>query len=257
MKKIISTSKNHKTNSRNIISIVLVEPSKPQNLGSIARLMMNFGFTRLILVNPLLNLADAEIQIVARRANVLINRAQLVYDLNDVRKDFDYIISTTARVGGDQNLKRVAIPPEKLLETEFPWKKIAIVFGREQYGLSNEELELSDLIVTIPTDSAYSAMNLSHATAIILYQLYRKLENFTSNEDIRIPKHQAASFTERKKLINYFEQLITRIGYHKEKKHIAMQAFENILSRGYITGREMTVLMGVFKWINLNLKNER
>ena len=236
------------------ISVILVEPSKPQNVGSIARLMMNFGFTRLILVNPLLDLADPEIQIVARRANVLINRAQLVYALKDVREDFDCLIGTTARVGSDYNLKRVAIPSNKILETDFPWPRIAVVFGREQHGLFNEEIELCDLIVTIPTDSSYSALNLSHAAAIILHLLSLKLQKVELESDSDRPKHRAASYTERTQLINYFENLIVHVGYHPEKKHIAVQAFENILTRGYVTGRELTTLMGVLKWIDLNLK---
>ena len=80
--------------------------------------MMNFGFSNLIITNPTLDLSDPEINVVARRADVIINQAQLVMDLQDVRESFNFLIGTTARVGGDYNLKRIAIPPEKLLKKE-------------------------------------------------------------------------------------------------------------------------------------------
>ncbi|MHA2389125.1 MAG: TrmH family RNA methyltransferase, partial [Candidatus Hodarchaeales archaeon] len=98
-------------NSR--VSIILVEPSKVQNIGSIARVMMNFGFTKLILINPKVNLADPEIEIVARKAIHIIERAEVIISgLSELRNKFPLLIGTTARVGSDYNLNRVAITPE-------------------------------------------------------------------------------------------------------------------------------------------------
>lgn len=237
------------------ISVILVEPSKPQNLGSIARVMMNFGFSNLIIVNPNLNLSDPEIKIVARRADVIINQAQLFTNLQDVRDSFTFLIGTTAKVGSDYNLKRITIFPERLLKEKFPNNKLAIVFGREQFGLSNEEISLCDLLVTIPTHITYPVMNISHAVAIILYYLSLKFQdNYQDSEDKL--NHRFASFRERQQLKNYYEQMIETTGYHPEKHHVALQAFSNVLSRGYITGREVTTLMGVLKWVNLKLQNK-
>ncbi len=251
-----SSTKSKKRKSWDFLSVILVEPSKPQNLGNIARAMMNFGFSDLIIVNPRLDLSDPEIKIVARRAEIIIDQALLISKLQDIREDFKFVIGTTARIGGDYNLKRVAIPPEQLLREEFDCSKLAIVFGREQYGLSNEEIELCDLLVNIPTHMSYPVMNISHAVAIILYFLSQKFQGIYHPDSKVKPKFRVASYKERQLLLNYFEQLIETTKYHPEKYHIAVQAFSNILSRGYVTGRELTTLMGVLKWINLNLQNK-
>ncbi|MFW9906114.1 MAG: RNA methyltransferase [Candidatus Thorarchaeota archaeon] len=236
-------------------SVILVEPSKPQNLGNIARVMMNFGFLNLILINPIIDLSDPEIKVVARRADMIINQAKLFTDLQDVRDRFDFIIGTTARAGGDYNLNRITIPPERLSMEDFSYTKLAIVFGRESSGLSNEEISVCDLLVTIPAHISYPVMNISHAVAIILYFLFREFQgiNQGSNDE---SKHRIASFRERQQLESYFEQVIDSTGYRPEKHQVALKAFSNVLSRGYVTGREITTLMGVMKWINLKLQNQ-
>ncbi len=237
------------------LSIILVEPSKVQNIGSIARVMMNFGFKKLILINPKVNLADPEIEIVARRAIQIIEHAEvIVSDLRDLRNDFSLLIGTTARVGSDYNLNRVAISPEELFTKELPLEKVGIVFGREQHGLTNEEISMCDLVVSIPSHSAYPVMNISHALAIILYELRKVLKLEEPADSYGRPKHRGANYSEREQLKKYFNQLIMKVNYHPEKLKVANQAFSNILSRGYITGREVTTLMGVLKWIELQLK---
>ncbi|MHA2243800.1 MAG: RNA methyltransferase [Candidatus Hodarchaeales archaeon] len=256
MKNNYHPNKFKKSNKWEFLSVVLVEPSKPQNLGNIARVMMNFGFSNLIMVNPHFDLSDPEINVVARRAELIVNQAQITTNFLDIRESINFMIGTTARVGSDYNLKRVAISPERLLREELGYNSMAIVFGREQFGLSNEEIGLCDLIVTIPTHSSYSVMNISHAVAIILYFLSQKFQEiYRDGSDIR-PKHRAASYKERQLLMNYFEHLIGISGYHPEKHHVAVQAFSNVLSRGYVTGRELTTLMGVWKWIELKLQKK-
>ncbi|MFX1507082.1 MAG: RNA methyltransferase [Promethearchaeota archaeon] len=251
----LNSNKSKKTITWDFSSVILVEPSKPQNLGNIARVMMNFGFINLILINPVIDLSDPEIKVIARRADMIINQARLFTDLQDVRDSFDFIIGTTARVGGDYNLRRITIPPERLSKEEFSYNKLAIVFGRESSGLSNEEISICDLLVTIPTHTSYPVMNISHAVAIILYYLSREFQGVYQNSK-KESKHRIASFRERQQLENYFENVITSTGYRPEKHQVALQAFSNVLSRGYVTGRELTTLMGVMKWINLKLQNQ-
>lgn len=253
---VIQIKRNDRKNLWDKTSVILVEPSKPQNLGSIARVMMNLGFSNLIIVNPRLNLADPEIEIVSRHAATIINQAQLVSDFLDLRERFDFFIGTTSRSGSDYNLRRVAIPPERLLKEKFETIKLAVVFGREQHGLTNDEIELCDLVVTIPTHPSYPVMNISHAVTITLYFLSRRFQTVSRADPNEKPKHRVASYKERLQLQNYFERLIITSGYHPEKLHVAAQAFSNVVSRGYVTGRELTTLMGVLKWLEVNLQGE-
>jgi tRNA/rRNA methyltransferase len=236
-------------------SIILVEPTKAQNLGSIARVMMNLGFQRLILINPRINLASPEIEIVARRSIQIINQADLrFFSLQELREDFNLLVGTTARVGSDYNLNRVALTPEEAFTNELFGENIGIVFGREQYGLNNEEISLCDLLVCIPTDENYPVLNLSHALSIVLYTIQHSLLTNKNQISLKKPKHRVASINEREQLKIYFNQLIKETRYHPEKQHVASQAFSNILSRGYVSGREVTTLMGVFKWIKFQTK---
>ncbi|MHA1967480.1 MAG: RNA methyltransferase, partial [Candidatus Hodarchaeales archaeon] len=218
--------------------------------------MMNFGFENLIIINPQLDLANPEIEIVARRAIHIIKQAQLITDIYEMRKSFDFLIGTTARVGSDYNLKRVAVPPERLLAEEFKYEKIAVIFGREQSGLSNEEIKLCDLIISIPTHESYPVMNLSHAVTITLYFLFQRFNMIYNENNNEKPKHRAATYRERQQILSYYERLVRATTYHPEKRHVALQAFSNIISRGYVTGRELTTIMGVFKWIELNLERK-
>ena len=236
------------------LSVILVEPSKTQNVGSIARVMMNFGFHNLILINPKVNLADPEVEIVARKAILIINQAKIVMGgLESLRDEFDLLIGTTARVGSDYNLNRIALSPEKVFQNQIYHNKIGLVFGREQHGLFNEEITLCDILLNISADKDYPVLNLSHALTIVLYELKKTLENQNIQDPSKHPKHRIATFKEREKLESYFNLLIKEINYHPEKQHVATMAFSNILSRGYITGREVTTLMGVFKWIKYQL----
>jgi TrmH family RNA methyltransferase len=241
-----------------MMSVVLVGPSKPQNLGSIARVAMNFGVLDLIIVDPVMDLTDqnnlSQIMAVARRAGTVIDSIRVFDDFETVRDTYAFLIGTTARIGGDYNLLRVALPPESLLSMDIQNEKLAVVFGREQYGLSNKEINLCDLLITIPTAETYPAMNLSHAVAIILYFLYRRfVENPQINENR--PKHRAANYKERQQLLKYFDQVIQYSKYYPEKQRVAMQAFSNVLSRGYVSGREVTTLCGVLKWVVYNLRD--
>lgn len=232
--------------------IVLVRPSKPQNIGSILRLMKNFNFKEIHIVNPQIDLEDKEIEIVARRAYSLLEKVNIYDSLKDVVQEIPYLIGTVSPVktGGDYNLRRVSVEPEYILTGEFPYDKVGIVFGNEQTGLTNEEIEHCNLLVTIPTNEEYQVMNLSHALAIISYFCHKK---GLVNPNVEKPPHKPALLEERKRLLEYFKNMLEISEYHKEKQHIAYQSFENILSRGYITGREVSTLMGVFKWANINI----
>ncbi|MHA1237013.1 MAG: TrmH family RNA methyltransferase, partial [Candidatus Hodarchaeales archaeon] len=131
---------------------------------------------------------------------------------------------------------------------------IGIVFGREQYGLKNEEINICDLLVSIPSDEKYPVLNLSHAISIVLYTIQSCLLSNQKQNLLKKPKHRVASTNEREQLKFYFNRLVKEINYHPEKQHVANQAFSNILSRGYVSGREVTTLMGVFKWISFQMK---
>ena len=187
------------------ISVILIEPENPGNTGAICRAMKNFDFEELILVGPTFDVDTSELRNRAKWANDLVDKIELIPKYNEkalkkIRKDFDYLIATTAKLGRDYNILRSPITPEQLAErlSELELQKnnddkkskkgkknitIGIVMGREGSGLTNNELELMDFTVTIPTSKKYGTMNLSHATTIIMYEIFKKIseENIISH----------------------------------------------------------------------------
>ncbi|MFW9915678.1 MAG: RNA methyltransferase [Candidatus Thorarchaeota archaeon] len=222
------------------VDIVLVRPKKADNIGSVARLIVNFDFDTLILVGPQVSIDDERARVTARHAKDVLDNAVIVENLLDAVKDSNLIIGTTARTGGDYNLKRVAIPPENL-KLPNHLERIALVFGPEDNGLNNDEINSCDLIITLPAAEEWPVLNLSHAAAILMYFISQQVL------EIEDTKHRPSLPVEREILLKEFSQLVQNSGFQKAKQ--AIQAFKNIMGRGYVTGRETHTLIGAMKAI--------
>ena len=154
------------------IYFVLVEPIEAGNIGSSARAIKNMGFKNLCLVNPRSPLSDEARWFAHNALDVL--QGMKVYDkLADAISDKSIIVGTTRRKGK----KRGAVLPVDAVAVDLPRmaldRKIAVLFGREDRGLFNEEIEECDLLLTIPTDKAQPSLNLAQAVMIVAYELLR------------------------------------------------------------------------------------
>jgi len=223
--------------------VILVNPKYSGNVGAIARNMMNFGVDELRIVGnkEILN-NDAYIRAV--HAKNILNNAKFYNNLNDAIEDIDFVVGTSGAVSGDRNLKRVPITPRELAEKHKTLDgKLGIVFGREDDGLSNKELELCDLFVSIPTSEKYPIMNLSHAVSVILYELY--LSSIESPYNVKM---REASKLEKDILLNLFNDFVDNNKYIPEyRKELCKTIFKRIISRAFISGKEANTLMCVFK----------
>ena len=153
-------------------SIVLVKPQLPENIGMVARAMDNFGLNKLLVVNPREgwpnNLA---IKSSANSKKIILN-AKIYNNLDKALESFSYVVATSNR---RRFLNKPSLSNVNRLFTNFPkTKKVAIVFGPENSGLSNEDLKLADIIFTIDTSKSNQSLNLSHAVAISLYERMRQ-----------------------------------------------------------------------------------
>ncbi|MFX0063524.1 MAG: RNA methyltransferase [Candidatus Hermodarchaeota archaeon] len=233
------------------IRVVLARPNKPENVGLIARIMKNLGFSDLFLVNPHFQdpRTNRGLRTTARHAEDIIDNMRICYSVPEALANINYTISTTARVGGNSNISRTAVFPEEIGDFS-PFKgSIAILFGCEPAGLSNEEIAFSDLIVTIPCSPGYSSMNLSSAAAIMLYFISRKLtlaHGVKKDHKLSVPR-------EREILFQNFEDMIIAVNYRPRKRHIAIQVFKNIINRNYTSSREVHTLIGVLKYVKNQL----
>ncbi len=225
------------------IRIVIVEIAGEINLGSICRLMGNFGFRELYLVNPKLDLNKLTTAYgFAMHAKELLKEIKIATSLEEALTDVDAVVGTTAiAASGISNPLRVTVHPEELQLMIDLSGKTAIIFGREGTGLTNEELNSCDVVVTIPSDSEYPTLNIAQAAAIILYSIFR-LKKGRKNARFR-----AASQIEKDKLFEYFSKLLEKIRFMDAKRPIAERIFRNIIGRAFISGRECHTLLGVFR----------
>jgi len=168
--------------------------------------------------------------------------------LNDMldKLPVDFLVGTTGIPGGSYKLERLPLRPEQFAKALNTNAKIAILFGREGNGLTNEEILECDIIVSIPTSQEYPIMNVSHAAAIIFYEIFKEREYK--------PKGiEEASGLEKKLLISDMKDIISSLGMPDHKKKVAMRAFRNLIGRAFITGREAHTLKGILRRIKKRL----
>ena len=171
--------------------IILVEPAGALNVGSVARVMKNMQLEDLVLVNPQCDRASDEARKMAVRGIDVLERARIVKNLPEALQGCQKAIATTAR---SRSIPTLLEPPRVAL----PWlltEKVnsALIFGPEERGLSNTELNYAQRFVCIPSNPAYPSLNLAQAVAICVYELYQANEY----QNIDIPKSYVSLSGER------------------------------------------------------------
>jgi TrmH family RNA methyltransferase len=228
-----------------MISVVLVEPEHPGNIGAVARVMKNFGFSKLVLINPKCNHLLPECRNRAKHAQSVLEKATVFKKLSVLDK-YDYRIATTGKLGDDYNIRRTPLTSyelaKKISKQNLSKRKLALVFGRESCGLTNEEISKMDYIVNIPT-SKYSALNLSHAVSIILYDRFQHL-----NPEIKDKKFTPISRKEINVLSDIINKVLRKHDYlTEEKRETQKKVWKHILTKSMLTRRESFALMGFFR----------
>ena len=228
------------------IYIVFVECETPGNVGFLARTMANFGLKNLILINPTKLTNEAYYQ--ATHGKYIVENAKIYQSLDEFYQSqrIDFKVASTGMAGGSYNLSRIPIRPEELSKSMNVSNKIAILFGREGDGLTNKEISDCDICVSIPTDPTYPIMNISHAAAIIFYELFK------NKHDYAVEGLSESSNLEKDYLQKDMNDLIDSLDIPEHKKKNAKKTFNNIISRAFITGREAFTLKGILR----RLKNK-
>ena len=229
------------------IYIVFVECETPGNIGFLARTMANFGLKNLVLINPPTLTNEAYYQ--ATHGKYIVENAKIYNTLNDFYQSqrIDFKIASSGVAGGSYNLARIPLKPEELGKAMNVSNKIAILFGREGDGLTNKEIEDCDICVSIPTDPTYPIMNISHAAAIIFYELFKNKHEFG------VEGLNESSPLEKDYLRKDMNDLIDSLDIPEHKKNNGKKTFNNIISRSFITGREVHTLKGILRRIKNKL----
>ncbi|MBN2734131.1 MAG: RNA methyltransferase [Methanomicrobiaceae archaeon] len=220
------------------IEIVLCEPLYEGNIGFTARVMKNFGFYNLTLINPP-PIGDEAIARSSHARDILEN-ARHVSSLDEVIKESNILIATTGEVSKtvSNSMRMPYYAPSELRDIiENLNGRVSILFGRENWGLSNEEVAKCDIICTIPASHIYPIINISHAVGIIVYEL----------ANIKRGTYELASRTEMDALYDHFNIFLDAIDHQEYKRENTLIMLRRIFGRNALTIREVSTFHGLLR----------
>lgn len=228
--------------------IILVNPQLPENIGMVARAMANFGLAELRLVNPREQFPSEKAYAAASKADYIIEGACVYNDLQEALADINYVYATTARQR--DGFKAVRSPVEatkKLRALQLSGQKSAIMFGRERFGLSNEEISLADEMVTFPVNPAFASLNIAQAVLLMSYEWMKTSLDNASDTAFRMTETVPA---EKHNLYGFFDQLEEALdirGYFRpvERKEVMVDKIRAVLTRANFGDAELKLLRGV------------
>jgi tRNA/rRNA methyltransferase len=225
------------------VRIVLVRPRDPRNVGAAARAMKSMGMGSLAIVADAL-LDPRQARTLAHFAADVLEEARVFTDLREAIGDAVLVAGTTRRRG--KNRKYFSIFPEQLAErvTSLPSGVAAVLFGNEETGLTDEELSLCHLAVTIPTVPRFPSLNLSHAVQVVCYEIFRAVsrEHLTPFMPVN-----ARTLDE---LVSVITRSLASVGFFTRVEPAGMGIFfRDILGRAGLSGDEAKRLGVVFRKI--------
>lgn len=234
-------------------SVVLVQPKIKGNIGAIARLCNNYNAKNLILIDPQVDHLSSESRARAMHSLKYLENAEIYPTLSDIRGRFTTLIATTAKAGEQYKISRQPLLPWDFTELKIPSNaKIGVVFGREDIGLLNEEIDMCDILVNVPLPGEHKVLNLSHAVAILLHELWKAS---TAIETIK-KQERMSTYNERKILFDEVEKILVKIEYFDHKRTIANKLIQKIINRSFPNHHEIHSLIGFFKAIRRKLEKK-
>ena len=244
----------------NQICVVLVNTSHPGNIGATARAMKNMGLSKLTLVAP----ADFPSGVAVGRAVSavdILDNARVVPSLQEAVEGCGLVIGASAR---SRNIPWPMVSPEQCGQkavAEAAANKVALVFGREDAGLNNEELQLCHFHVQIPADPNYSSLNLSAAVMVVCYEVRKAalaLDERPVVAEDELWDQQKANGEQVEHFYVHLERVMTVIKFHDpENPRQLMPRMRRLFSRIRIDVMEMNILRGILSNIEFRLDSEK
>lgn len=235
---------------------MLVEPSHPGNIGAVARAMKNMGVAELVLVSPE-SFPDEKASARASGADDVLESARVVADLSEAVSDCVEVIGTSAR---SRSVTWPILNPRdcgaRVLEQRSRGP-VALVFGREDNGLSNEELRRCHYHVQVPADPGFSSLNLAMAVQVMLYEV--RMQSLFDAPDASVEAWQSthtpadagwdelpATAGDIERLMAHLERTLTTTGFHDpERPRQLMVRMRRLFQRAHPDRMEMNILRGI------------
>ncbi|MEX2502085.1 MAG: RNA methyltransferase, partial [Trueperaceae bacterium] len=219
-------------------AVVLVRPKAPENVGAAARAMKNFGLTRLILVAPRCRI-DRRAHALASHAGDVLDAARTVEALPEALSGVAWAVGTSARERASEAVRDLSVDDALL---RLPDEAGALVFGPEDHGLANEELDRCQAVVRIPT-AAYASINLAQAVNLLAFRWF----TLRRVEERPTPQAERADREQMERMYEQLAALWHRIGYTDVQRETAtLRLYRGFLDRADLTPRELAAVRGLW-----------
>ncbi|MBI3811930.1 MAG: RNA methyltransferase [Nitrospirae bacterium] len=227
------------------ISMVLVRPTRPGNIGAAARAIKNMGLSKLVLVQPVDPLGS-DAYTMAYGAHDLLEAAKVFKTLPQALARSRYVVGTTARTHKGYGKPSSLMTATKDILARAQKQPVAILFGPESSGLSNDEIALCQSLVTIPTGKTHTSLNLAQAVMVVAYELTRAAAS--KLQSLSRPRWKIADTSQRERFYGELKEVLALIGFMKgsQGKHI-LADLRRIFSRADLDAREVRILRGIIR----------
>lgn len=236
------------------IQVVLCNTSHPGNIGSAARAMKTMGITTLTLVAPMVQPDDHSLALSCNAKDV-INNCRIVATLEQAIADSHLVIAMTGRKR--EFNERIATPKEitpEILTTIANQEKVSLVFGNEQNGLTIEQLEKCNRLVTIPGNPEYFSLNLAQAVQIVCYEIY---SNYNPNLEHLKTELRRATAQDIEHLLKRLDSLLSGSGFYTARNQTwVLRRLQNILHKAQLNREEADLLHGIFNNLSEKIQGQ-
>ncbi|MBF0204823.1 MAG: RNA methyltransferase [Desulfamplus sp.] len=250
------------------LTVILVEPQGPLNVGSVCRVMMNFGFKELRLVNPCTDYKSEQARKMALSAQHMLIEAKLFNTLEQALADCQVAFGTTRRFGKYRKTFLIPEPAGKVIAGTIENNvKCALVLGREDSGLNSDELALCQHFVTIPTNDSFPSMNLSHSLGIFLYEISKAIKNLTKKPSLvktvkpsldKPLSKTPATIEIMEQMYSHMKKALCEIEFldAQNPDHL-LRTFRRIFGKAVLMDRDVRIIRGLMskiEWVNSQRK---
>lgn len=227
------------------ISIVLLQPRYSENIGAAARAMRNMGIRQLVIVDPQNFDLSKALKLATHFASDIIEKSKFCPDLKEALSSFNYVVGTTARLGGQ---RQVVCTPLTLARNLIPISvknRIAILFGPEDKGISNEDIRYCHALVNIPT-TEFSSLNLAQSVMILCYEIF--IAGGEANEEFT---PRMASRHELDGMYDQLKDILVRISYiNSENPDYWLNHFRRFFTRLQLRAKEVNIIKGLCRQVD-------
>ncbi|HEY9734035.1 MAG TPA: TrmJ/YjtD family RNA methyltransferase [Drouetiella sp.] len=232
------------------IYFILVRPNFLGNIGAIARLCKNFGFTKLRLVNAPKNYKDAEARKMSVGAFEILKAAETFESLSEALGDINFVVGTTAGQQRTQELMPLPLAIERIRACS--GNKIGILLGDERNGLTNEEMSLCNVLAWIETEKSFPSMNVAQAACVIAYELSRPgVSDCSSAHAAKVESNALPTGKATDDLFEQIGKLLDNIEFSRTfNKTVVTRELRRIYYKAAPTKRESELLLGVMHKMN-------